>query len=269
MSEPLLQITGVTAGFGPTTVLHGVDLTVAEGTVAGVFGLNGAGKSVLMKVVAGLVSARSGTITLAGRDITRASAEARVRAGMAHVPQGRQVFAELTVEENLRLGGYALRRRDRTAAASALDEVYSSFPLLAQRRRQTAGTMSGGQQAALSVARALVARPRLVCIDEPSAGLAPSVAQDLLASLAVLRGSGVTMLLVEQNLAFGLRLADTATVLQTGEVVHSGPVAELDPDVLARLLGVGRLVSGQVKGALTRGRTRARRPRTTARAGRG
>ncbi len=253
MSAPLLEVSGVTAGFGPTTVLHGVELTVAEGTIAGVFGLNGAGKSVLMKVVAGLVPARSGVLRLDGRDITRSSAEARVRAGMAHVPQGRQVFRELTVAENLRLGGYALRRRDREAASSALAEVYERFPLLAQRRSQIAGTMSGGQQAALSVARALVGRPRLICVDEPSAGLAPSVAQELLASLSALRGSGVTMLLVEQNLAFGLRLADTATLLQTGAVMHSGPVANLDPDVLASLLGVGRLVSGQVAKALGRG----------------
>jgi len=253
MTVRLLEASGITAGFGPTTVLHGVDLSVAQGTIAGVFGLNGAGKSVLMKVIAGLVPARSGELRLDGHDITRTSAEARVRSGMAHVPQGRQVFTELTVEENLRLGGYALRRRDRAAAAAALAEAYDRFPLLAQRRSQIAGTMSGGQQAALSVARALVGRPRLICVDEPSAGLAPSVAQELLASLAALRGSGVTMLLVEQNLAFGLRLADTATLLQTGSVVHTGPVSDLDPTVLAQLLGVGRLVAGQVRGALGRG----------------
>ena len=257
MTAPLLALSAVTAGFGPTTVLHGVDLTVDEGTVGGLFGLNGAGKSVLMKVVAGLVPARGGVVELDGHDITRSSPEARVRGGMAHVPQGRQVFTELTVAENLRLGGYALRRRDRAGATIALTEVYERFPLLAQRRSQLAGTLSGGQQAALSVARALVARPRLICIDEPSAGLSPVAAEELLESLVALRASGVTMLLVEQNLAFGLRLADSATLLQTGAVVHSGPVAALDAELLTRLLGVGRLLSGQVATALGRPRRRS------------
>jgi branched-chain amino acid transport system ATP-binding protein len=246
----LLQLAGVTAGFGPVTVLHGVDLAVEPGSIAGVFGLNGAGKSVTMKVVAGLVPARTGTILFEGEDITRLSAEKRVARGMGHVPQGRQVFPQLTVEENIRLGAYTLRRRAKRRYAAALDGVYDRFPILRERRHQLAGTLSGGQQASLSVARALVNEPRLVLVDEPSAGLSPKMQLDLREVLQVVKDSGVTMVLVEQNIAFGLSLVDTANLLQTGVVVHSGPVAELDDDTLATHLGIGRVLAGATRSAL-------------------
>lgn len=247
----MLELQGVTAGFGAVTVLHGVDLVVEEGSIAGLFGLNGAGKSVTMKTVAGLVPARSGAVLFEGQDITRLSPERRVAMGMGHVPQGRQVFPHLTVEENLRLGAYTLRRRTRSRYAAALDSVYDRFPVLRERRGQLAGTMSGGQQASLSVARALVNEPRLVLVDEPSAGLSPKLQHELREVLQVVKDSGVTMVLVEQNIAFGLSLVDTANLLQTGAVVHSGPVAGLDDETLATHLGIGRVLAGAAGSALS------------------
>ncbi|MDQ3106458.1 MAG: ABC transporter ATP-binding protein [Actinomycetota bacterium] len=265
MTDVVLEVDGVTAGFGVTTVLHGVDLHVPAGEVAGVFGLNGAGKSVTMKVLAGLVAARSGTIRFLGRDITTMSPEDRVFAGMAHVPQGRQVFAALSVEQNLRLGAYALRRRDRGRYDPVLAGVFDRFPLLAERRTQLAGTMSGGQQAALAVARSLMSEPTLILVDEPSAGLSPMAVQELFATLQEVAKTGVTMVLVEQNVAFGLQLVDTVNVMQVGRVVHRGPVAGLDQQALAGYLGIGRLLGAGVatsvaaRGPVARRRTRRRR----------
>ncbi len=245
-----LQLREVTAGFGAVTVLHGIDLDVQDGEIAGVFGLNGAGKSVTMKTIAGIVPARSGQIWFDGVDITRVDAESRVEMGMGHVPQGRQVFANLTVEENLRLGAYTLRKKNRAKYASVLDSVYDRFPVLRERRTQKAGTMSGGQQASLAVARALVNEPRLILVDEPSAGLSPKMQGDLRDVLQVVKDTGVTMVLVEQNVAFGLSLVDTANLLQTGVVVHTAPVAELDEDTLATHLGIGRVLAGATGSAL-------------------
>ena len=250
MTTALLEVEDVTAGFGSSQVLHGVRFSVADGEIAGVFGLNGAGKSVTMKVVAGLVPAWSGRITFAGEDVTDLSPEARVARGMGHVPQGRQVFPALTVEENLRLGAYTSRRRDKAGYATRLDRVLAQFPILADRRTQLAGTMSGGQQASLAVARALINGPRLVLVDEPSAGLSPSVVAELFDILEQVAASGVTMVLVEQNISFGLRLADRAHLLQSGAVVHSGPVSELDQGRLAEHLGVGRMLGAAAGTAL-------------------
>jgi branched-chain amino acid transport system ATP-binding protein len=247
----MLELHDVTAGFGAVTVLHGVTFSVTPGEIAGVFGLNGAGKSVTMKTIAGIVPARSGRIVFDGVDVTRVSAEDRVAMGMGHVPQGRQVFAHLTVEENLRLGAYTLRRRDKSRWGPALDSVYDRFPVLRDRRTQVAGTMSGGQQASLSVARALVNEPRLILVDEPSAGLSPKLQGDLREVLQVVRDSGVTMVLVEQNVAFGLSLVDTAHLMQTGQVVHSSPVAELDNDTLSTHLGIGRVLGRATGSALS------------------
>ena len=262
----LLELRDVTAGFGVTTVLHGLSMVVEQGQVAGVFGLNGAGKSVSMKVVAGVVPVWSGEVRFKGDDITSMSPEERVERGMAHVPQGRQVFAALSVEENLRLGAYTLRRRDRSHYGAVLSGVFDRFPILAERRTQVAGTLSGGQQAALAVGRALMADPELILVDEPSAGLSPMAVQDLFGTLKAVAATGVTMLLVEQNVAFGLQLVDTVNVLQTGRVVHSGPVRGLDQDELARLLGIGRLLgAGVARSVAGRGRARRRQPLTASR----
>ena len=250
MTEPLLEVQDVTAGFGATTVLHGISFTVPRGSIAGVFGLNGAGKSVTMKTIAGIVPARSGKVLLNGQDITRLSPEKRVALGMGHVPQGRQVFPQLTVEENLRLGAYTLRRRNRGRYAAALESVYDRFPVLRERRNQLAGTMSGGQQASLSVGRALVNEPSLILVDEPSAGLSPVAQLELNEVLQTVAETGVTMVLVEQNVAFGLSLVDTAHLLQTGVVVHSAPVAELDESTLATHLGIGKVLQAATGRAL-------------------
>jgi branched-chain amino acid transport system ATP-binding protein len=247
----MLELHDVTAGFGAVTVLHGITLSVEPGSIAGVFGLNGAGKSVTMKTIAGVVPARSGRVVFEGEDITRMSPEKRVHLGMGHVPQGRQVFSQLTVEENLRLGAYTLRRRDKKRYAAALDSVYDRFPVLRDRRNQLAGTMSGGQQASLSVGRALINEPRLILVDEPSAGLSPVAQLELREVLQVVKESGVTMVLVEQNIAFGLSLVDTAHLLQTGTVVHSSPVADLDNDTLATHLGIGRVLATATGSALS------------------
>ena len=250
MTEPLLVVEDVTAGFGATTVLHGISFEVPRGTIAGVFGLNGAGKSVTMKTIGGMVPARSGRILLEGEDITRLAPEKRVARGMGHVPQGRQVFPQLTVEENLRLGAYTLRRKDKRRYAAALDGVYDRFPVLRERRTQLAGTMSGGQQASLSVGRALVNEPSLILVDEPSAGLSPVAQLELNEVLQTVAETGVTMVLVEQNIAFGLSLVDTAHLLQTGVVVHSAPVDELDDDTLATHLGIGKVLQAATGQAL-------------------
>lgn len=250
MSTPVLELVDVTAGFGATTVLHGISFAVPQGSIAGVFGLNGAGKSVTMKTIGGVVPARSGQVLLNGVDVTGLSPEKRVALGMGHVPQGRQVFPQLTVEENLRLGAYTLRRKDRKRYGPALDGVYDRFPVLRERRSQLAGTMSGGQQASLAVGRALVNEPTLVLVDEPSAGLSPVAQLELREVLETVKGTGVTMVLVEQNVAFGLSLVDTAHLLQTGVVVHSAPVAELDSSTLATHLGIGRVLQAATGQAL-------------------
>ncbi|HXA29364.1 MAG TPA: ABC transporter ATP-binding protein [Candidatus Angelobacter sp.] len=246
----LLELRDVRAGFGSQTVLHGVSLQVREGEIAGIFGLNGAGKSVTMKVVAGIVPARRGDVVMDGRNITTVAPEDRVALGMAHVPQGRQVFPGLTVEQNLRLGGYRLRRRDKRRYGEALQRTLDRFPILAERRAQLAGSMSGGQQASLAVARALVSDPRIVLVDEPSAGLAPKTVEELFETLREVNRSGVTMLMVEQNVTFGLRLVDTANIMQRGRIVYAGPVADLDQERVAEHLGVGRLLGRGLSAAV-------------------
>jgi branched-chain amino acid transport system ATP-binding protein len=260
-----LELTGIRAGFGAQTVIHGVDLTVPEGQVTGIFGLNGAGKSVLLKVIAGVVPAWSGQVRLGDTDLTRMTPEQRVALGLAHVPQGRQVFASMSVEANLRVGAYTLRRRNRAAYADNLARVYDTFPRLAERRSQPAGTLSGGEQAMLAVGRALINDPKVVLIDEPSAGLAPAVVENLLEVLLTIRSAGPTMLLVEQNIRFGLRLSDHACLLQRGRVVYSGETKSLDQDRLAGYLGVGRLLAADLATGL--GRQRRPRARRTATAG--
>jgi branched-chain amino acid transport system ATP-binding protein len=248
--EPTLSVREVTAGFGATTVLHGVTFDAYPGEVCGIFGLNGAGKSVTMSVLAGVVPARSGTITFEGVDVTKRTAEQRVALGWGHVPQGRQVFPHLTVEENLRLGAYTLRRRARGRYPAVLASVLNRFPQLADLRGQLAGTLSGGQQASLAVARALMSEPRILFVDEPSAGLSPLAAQALFGVLDVVARSGVTMVLVEQNVAFGLQVVDTVHVLQTGQVKLAKRVEDVEAAELGERLGVGRLLGAGIEQVL-------------------
>jgi branched-chain amino acid transport system ATP-binding protein len=241
-NQALLDVTSLVAGFGSHAVLHGIDISVADGEIAGIFGLNGAGKSVTLKVIAGLVPAWDGRIMLGASAITWASAERRVALGIGNVPQGKQVFTELTVEQNLRLGAYQLRKRNRERYQPLLEQVYARFPVLYARRDQAAGTMSGGEQASLSIARALMSEPRLLLIDEPSAGLAPKIVEELFGTLAALNREGLTTLLVEQNVTFGLQLVHTAHLLRQGRVVYRGDVATLDRERVAQELGIGRLL---------------------------
>ena len=260
----MLEVRGVVAGFGPQTVLHGVDLSVEEGTALGVFGLNGAGKSVTMKTIAGLVDCRGGSIALRGLDITSLAAEERVALGIGYAPQARQLFPKLTVEQNLRLGGYLLRRTDRSRYDDAVARVYERFPVLADRRTQRAGSLSGGERAMLAVGRALASDPSLLLIDEPSAGLSPAVTEDVFEMLGRLRSEGLTILLVEQNITFGFRLVDRAAVMQSGIVVYEGPVKNLDTARVAKLLGVGRLLGSHLERAVGSKPAKSRRRRAGA-----
>ncbi|MCA1838703.1 MAG: ABC transporter ATP-binding protein [Actinomycetota bacterium] len=248
-SSDLLEVEGVTTGFGSNTVLHDLGFSVRQGEIAAILGLNGAGKSVTMKAIAGIVPVWQGRITLAGHDITDMQAEDRVAAGMAHVPQGRQVFPELTVEQNLRLGAYALRRRDKSRYSAVLDSVYQRFKVLEERRNQLAGSMSGGQQAALAVARALMAEPKLILVDEASAGLSPIMVTEVFEVLKKVNESGVTILMVEQNVSISLKVADRAFILQSGQIVYQGEIAELDQDRVADHLGVGKLLRSSINKA--------------------
>lgn len=251
-SDALLELDGIATGFGGNTVLHGVDLEVERGTIAGVLGLNGAGKSVTMRVVAGLQPAWDGRVLLRGRDITDLDAEDRVELGMGHVTQGRQVFGGLTVQENLRLGAYTMRRSAPERYAERLEAMYARFPRLKDRANQMAGTMSGGEQAMLAVARALMSEPELLLVDEPSAGLAPAIVGELFDLLRSVNEDGVTILLVEQNIAFALDVVDTAHILQRGRIVYGGAADDLDRDALTEYLGIGRLLTASV-GAAGRG----------------
>lgn len=245
----LLEASDLVAGFGANTVLHGVSFRVYEGEIAAILGLNGAGKSVTMKVVGGIVPAWSGRVDLFGEDVTTTIAEARVSRGLAHVPQGRQVFPELSVEQNLRLGAYILRRRNRSRYPEILESLYGRFPVLKERRSQAAGSLSGGEQAMLAIARALINEPKLVLVDEASAGLAPVMVNQVFDVLKQVNESGVTILMVEQNVSFTLKIADRAHIMQTGRVVYESDVSSLDRDRVADYLGVGRLLGTHVSAA--------------------
>jgi branched-chain amino acid transport system ATP-binding protein len=221
----LLAVRDLEARYGDTRVLRGVSFEVAEGGITTILGANGAGKTTTLRAVCGMVRT-AGEITLAGRRIEGRATEDVVRLGVAHVPEGRGTFVQLTVEENLRLGAYA--RRDRRAFAGDLDRVCGYFPVLAERRHQVAGTLSGGEQQMLAVARALMLRPRLLLLDEPSLGLAPLVVREIFRIIRTInREEQVSVLLVEQNATLALGLADQAYLMETGTVVMSGPSDEL------------------------------------------
>ena len=231
MSE--LRVTGLVAGYGRIEALHGVDLVVSEGEAVTVIGANGAGKTTLLKTVAGLIRPTRGRLIWDGRDITGWPAEKRVRAGLALVPEGRRVFPALSVADNLVLGGYVRRR------SLDFDVVYSLFPVLAQRRSQPAGTLSGGEQQMLAIGRALVTGPRLLLLDEPSLGLAPLMVAQVTAALVELRARGVPLLLVEQNATAAFKVAERGYLLDRGRVALAAPTPELaaDPRVQAVYLG--------------------------------
>jgi len=225
---PLLEARALEAWYGWTKVLHGVTFAVDEGGITTVLGANGAGKTTALRAVCGMVKV-AGEIHFEGRRLDGRATEDIVRLGIAHAPEGRGTFVGLTVEENLRLGAYA--RRDRARVAADFERVYRYFPMLHERRRQVAGTLSGGEQQMLAVARALMLRPRLLLLDEPSLGLAPLVVREIFRIVRTInRDERVSVLLVEQNASLALDLADHAYLLETGRVVVSGPAADLRKD---------------------------------------
>ena len=243
----MLSVRDLRTGFGVHAVLHGVGLDAKEGEITAILGLNGAGKSVTLKTISGLIDAWSGSIVFNGKDVTNVETEDRVAAGMAHVLQGRAVFPHLTVEENLRLGGAVIK--DKKAVASAIEGIYERFPRLGERRSQAGGSLSGGEQEMLAVGRALMASPRLILVDEASQGLAPIAVEHLFQTLKEVNASGVTILMVEQNVAFTLAIADRVLVMQRGEIVYEGEAADLDRDRLAELLGIGALLGRKAMGS--------------------
>lgn len=218
MPDAMLRVEGLTSHYGRIQALKGVDIEVAPGELVALVGGNGAGKTTLLRTLSGVQPASGGRVVFEGREITAAKPHERVKLGIAQVPEGRQVWGPLSVEDNLRLG--AVLRRDREIAQD-LERVYAMFPILKERRRQAAGTLSGGQQQMLAMGRALLTKPRLLLLDEPSMGLAPLLVEQILASVLDLKTQGVTVFLVEQNAFAALRIADRGYVLETGKVVLS------------------------------------------------
>jgi branched-chain amino acid transport system ATP-binding protein len=237
MPATLLEVRDLRAGYGPTEVLHGLDFSIPEGCITALLGANGAGKTTTLRAICGMVRT-SGEVLFAGERISGRPTEDIVRLGVAHVPDGRGTFTDLTTEENLRLGAYA--RRERGSLAQDYERMYALFPILAERRHQQAGTLSGGQQQMLAVARALMLRPRLLLLDEPSFGLAPMVVKEIFEVMRDINQSQqVTILLVEQNAAMALRLADQAHLVETGRIVLSGSSHELMNDDAVRRAYLG------------------------------
>ena len=234
----LLDLRDLHVAYGKVEALHGVSLAIERGTIVTVIGPNGAGKSTLLAAIMGLLPSR-GEIRFDGRSIAKVAAEDRVAAGLCLVPERRELFAAMSVADNVELGAFARRREGRPALAAARDEVYRRFPRLEERRRQPAGTLSGGERQMLALGRALIAKPRLLLLDEPSLGLAPLVVREIFNIIAGLRETGVAILLVEQNAYAALQIADYAYVLETGDVAMEGESAALarDPRVAATYLG--------------------------------
>ena len=237
----LLDVSDLHAGYGRAEVLHGVALRAARGSVVTVIGPNGAGKSTLLNALMGVLPAR-GQLAFQGRSMALDTLEERVMQGIALVPETRALFGSMAVEDNLLLGAYRQVRLGRKNSAPALDEVYTLFPRLKERRLQLAGTLSGGERQMLAVGRALMSQPTLLMLDEPSLGLAPLVVRDIFSTIAGLRRTGVTILLVEQNARAALAVADYGYVLEMGEMALQGPASDLaqDPRVIDSYLGAAR-----------------------------
>ncbi len=239
----MLKVRNITTHYGRIRILKGVSVHVAPGEIVALIGANGAGKTTLINAISGLLKVQNGTIELEGRPIQNRSPERIVRAGLSQVPEGRLVFAPLSVEDNLKLGAYLrYRGKEKEVAEETLEEVYTTFPVLKERSSQMAGTLSGGEQQMLSLGRALMARPKLLLLDEPSLGLAPLIASEIFRTIANLRDQGVTILLVEQNARAALALADRGYVLETGSVVLQDKADRLlqNREVQRAYLGKGK-----------------------------
>ena len=237
--SPLLDIADLRVDYGHIHAIKGISLHVAHGEAVAILGANGAGKTTLMRTLSGLIKPAAGTITFDGHDITRLGADRIVRLGIAQSPEGRRVFGTLSVEENLRMGGFT---RPPAEIPESVRHVYEIFPRLHERRAQLAGTLSGGEQQMLAIGRALVTKPRLLLLDEPSLGLAPIIVRDIFRILRDVRQTDVTILIVEQNARMALKFADRGYVLEVGRLSHQGSARELlaSPEIQAAYLGRGK-----------------------------
>ncbi|MCB1929184.1 MAG: ABC transporter ATP-binding protein [Rhodocyclaceae bacterium] len=240
VERPILKVGGLTVSYGKVEALCDASLTVGEGQIVTVIGPNGAGKTTMLSAIAGLLGSR-GEIHFADRLEVSPDVERMVAGGMSLVPEKRELFGEMSVEDNLELGAFHRYRSGERGWRETMDEVYGIFPRLKERRRQQAGTLSGGERQMLAVGRALMAKPKLLMLDEPSLGLAPLITREIFRIIADLRRRGVSILLVEQNARVALAVADYAYVLETGQVAMEGPAAELrdDPRVIETYLGLG------------------------------
>ena len=243
----MLELRGIRASYGRTEVLHGLDLSVGEGEIVTIIGANGAGKSTLLKTISGVVRRSAGSITFDGARIDDLGVEAIVRRRLVQIPEGRQLFGPLTVEENLQLGAYS-RRRGGQPLSARLRRVFALFPRLEERLEQQAGTLSGGEQQMLAVARALMAEPRLLLLDEPSMGLAPIVVRDIFSSLRQLNEEGLTMVLVEQDARIALTLAHRGLVMERGRIVLADTSQALLDNPEVRAIYFGRRGGRQTRG---------------------
>jgi len=234
---PLLKVSGLSAGYGGMPVLHDIALEVHRAEIVAMVGSNGAGKTTLLRALSRVISSR-GDIALDGNDLAPMTPDEAFGVGLVQVPEGRQLFDRMTVQDNLLMG--AFQRSDKAAVARDLEKMYTLFPRLSERRRQLAGSMSGGEQQMCAMARGLMAAPLLLMIDEMSLGLAPIIAEQLMDVLAAIRNEGVTVLLVEQDIHLALSGADRGYVMETGRIVHSGPAKQLidDPEVQRAYLGL-------------------------------
>jgi len=239
MAEALLALEGLKVAYGGIQAVKGIDLTVGDGELVCLIGANGAGKTTTLKGVTGLQPVSGGTVRYGGEDVTGMRAFELVRRGLAMVPEGRGVFGGLTIEENLAMGAYT--RSDKAGVRSDIERVFTLFPRLKERRRQTAGTLSGGEQQMLAMGRAMMSRPRMLLLDEPSMGLAPLMVQKVFETVLAVSSEGVTILLIEQNAKLALEVSHRGYVMESGEITLSGDAKSLlhDPKVRAAYLGVG------------------------------
>lgn len=233
----MLEVKDLEVYYGVIQAIKGISFAVNEGEVIALIGANGAGKTTILQTITGMIQAKAGSITLEGTDITKIPGHRIVGMGMAHVPEGRRVFAQLSVYENLKLGAYT--RKDKEEIAQSLSRVYKSFPRLEERKNQAAGTLSGGEQQMLAMGRALMSKPKLICMDEPSMGLSPIFVEEIFHIIEEIKASGTTVLLVEQNAKKALAIADRAYVLETGKIVLEGNADELmnNDDIKKAYLG--------------------------------
>ena len=236
--EPILTLEGVVTGYGNMEVLHGISLEVGAGEIVTLIGANGAGKSTTLNTISGLIRTRSGRVRLAGEDVTNAPPYELVRRGLCQVPEGRKLFSDMSVLENLEMGAYL--RDDTSEIATDLRHAYELFPRLEERKHQTAGSLSGGEQQMCAIARALMARPKILLLDEPSLGLAPILVQQIFGIVAKLNAEGTTVFLVEQNANAALKLAHRGYVMETGQITHADEAKNLLADASVREAYLGK-----------------------------